>query len=186
MFIPTRRQFAPAHAGGRGAFPRGGFSLIELIIVLSIISVMAGMLAPVFAGSISSVQFRNARNDFIALVQFVQEAAIRGGREYRVCLDTKENAYWVEVLSAKNADGKYYEPLKDVFAQKHLLPDFISIGPVKARKSRTSKIVYFNCYPNGASDEAEVTFADRRNRGRKARIDISGTLGAVSVGRERQ
>lgn len=173
---------------GRGPFsPRriSGFSLLELIVVLALVSVIAGMVAPMFGSTMSSIQFRNARNDLIGLIQFVQEMAVRDSREYRVYLDKKENLYWVERLVEQKGTVKVFEPVKEFWGEKTRLPDYIELTQVRARKSRGSNEQYIGCYPNGASDEARVTIQDKRRRGRLMRLEVSGVLGRVDVVRER-
>ncbi len=161
-----------------------GFSLLELIVTLSIISVIAGMVAPMFSASIGTIQYRNARNDLIATLQFTQELAVRDGREYRVYIDKKEGAYWVEGLTEKDGPLKTFVPVTQAFGERHVLPEYIDLAQIKARKDRKSSDVFIGCYPNGASDEAQITLVDKRSRGRKSRIEVAGVLGKVSVTRE--
>jgi len=173
---------------GRGPFsPRcvGGFSLLELIIVLAMISIIAGMVAPMFGATMSSIQFRNARNDLIGLIQFVQEIAVRDSREYRVYLDKRENTYWVERLVEHKGTTKVFEPVTEFWGQKTRLPDYVELTQIRARKSRGGNELYIGCYPNGASDVAKVTIQDKRRRGRLMRLEVSGALGRVDVVRER-
>jgi len=176
---------ASAHAGRSCRLQSGGFSLLELIVVLSLIAVLTGMLVPMFSSSVSSIQFRNARNDFIARVQFVQELAVRDSREYRVCLDKDKNTYWVERLVAEDKGEKIFEPVEEDYALPALLPPFIELTKVKARKDRKSNTTYIGCYPNGASDRAEITFVDKRTRGRVVRMETLGVVGKVEVTKER-
>lgn len=175
---------APVPRGGRGAFS-AGFSLMELIIVLAMISILAGAVAPMFAASVGNIQFRNARNDLIALIEFTQELAVRDSREYRVYIDKKERSYWVESCIEKEGAFKTFAPVEQKFAEKQYLPDYVSITQVKARKSRASDGLFVGCYPNGASDEAQISLADTRERARKVRIEVSGPLGSVRVAKER-
>lgn len=166
--------------------PPHGFSLLELIVTLAIISVISGMVAPMFGASIGTIQYRNARNDLIAVLQFTQELAIREGREFRVYIDKRENAYWVEELAQKEGPLKTFVPVKESFGQRQVLPDFIDLTQIRARKDRKSSDVFVGCYPNGASDEAQITVVDKRSRGRSSRIEVAGVLGKVSVTRERR
>ena len=164
---------------------RSGFSLLELIVTLSLISVIAGMVAPMFGASIGSIQYRNARNDLIATLQFTQELAVREGREFRLYIDKQENTYWVEELVEKAGPLKTFVPVTSSFGQRQTLPEYIALAQIKARKDRKSSDVFIGCYPNGASDEAQVTVVDKRSRGRQSRIEVAGPLGKVSVTRER-
>lgn len=169
------------------ALPRrkGGFSLLELIVVLALISVMAGMVAPMFGASIGTVQFRNARNDLIATLQFAQELAVREGREYRFYLDKRAGAYWLEALAEHKGPIKTFVPVEAGFGQRQQLPEYVALSQVKARKDRKSPDVFIGCYPNGATDEGQITLVDKRRNGRSARIEVSGVLGKVAVTRER-
>lgn len=165
---------------------RRGFSLLELIVVLTLISIISGALAPMFGASIGSVQFRNARNDLIALLQFTQEIAVRDSREYRLYLDKNESAYWVEQLIEKNGATKTFAPVTAAYGQRKQLPPYVELTQIKARKDRRGRELFIGCYPNGASDEAQLTLTDKRSRGRKVRIDVTGPLGRVVVSKERR
>lgn len=59
---------------------RAGFSLIELMIVVLIAAVLAGMAAPAFGRLIESQRLTGTVNDFLASIQLARSEAIKRGR----------------------------------------------------------------------------------------------------------
>ena len=97
-------------AAKRGA---GGFTFLELIVVLSILAVLTAIIVPVFGNSVSALKRRSARGDFVAQVYFVQELAVRESREMRLYIDTRKGAYWIEGWVEGHGDDKAFSTLSD-------------------------------------------------------------------------
>ena len=72
---------------GREDAPARGFSLIELIVVLTILSLMLGVVVPIYHGSLSRTRSAGATRDFLATMKYAQERAVTDATEHRLYLD---------------------------------------------------------------------------------------------------
>jgi prepilin-type N-terminal cleavage/methylation domain-containing protein len=160
---------------------QSGFSLVEMIIVLSIIGIISAGVVPVYVSSMAGMRMRNAQNDFVALINFVQERAVTDGREYRLFLDPKEGTYWVEWHSGYDRDEKTFSIVEEPWGELHYLPERLEMERPKARKDRGSSAFYIACFPNGASDIATLRLRDRLNWRSRLTIKTEGAMGKISV-----
>ena len=164
----------------RGAYD--GFSLMELIVVLTLITVIAAVVVPLYSSSMAQVQLRDARNSFVSLITHAQERAVAESLEYRVYIDDKEGAYWVMRLAGMDKDEKIFKPVSGEFGRKMFFPPYLRVERIKAHKDRERRAYYIACFPNGASDRATVSFRDERNHSRAFRVATQGARGRVDVG----
>jgi prepilin-type N-terminal cleavage/methylation domain-containing protein len=150
---------------------RAGFSLIELVIVVTLLAVMAMTVTPVFTGSFGAARAENAARDLHAELVAARERAVTHVVEYRVYFDEKENTYWV-------AHGPFvakdeYAVIENIEGEIVAVPDRLLISDVTGRRaSRGARYIAF--YPNGATDVGEVELTDERDRNRTYRIETTG------------
>ncbi len=116
-----------------------GFTLIELIVVLVIMGIVAGVAIPRYAGSFDSIRFRNTMSD---LVSFLREARIKAmgtAGKYHVTMDLHRGVCW-------NDDKKILK-----------LPRNIEIftDKIEARDERTKIFAFF---PNGTALDEKLGF----------------------------
>lgn len=161
--------------------PRTGFSLLELIVVMAILGIITGMVVPIFATAFAGIQLRNARSNFLSVLYHTQERAVAESREFRMFLDTKENAFWVEYVAEMEDDEKIFEPVTEDFGLKQVLPPYLKFERIRAPKDRKHNAHYIGCYPNGACDRATIILQDIRSRESRFEIKTLGTLGQVEV-----
>lgn len=183
VFCRSKEPDAVDDAGNiplkRGAYD--GFSLMELIVVLTLVTVIAAVVVPLYGSSMAQVQLRDARNSFVSLITHVQERAVAESLEYRIYIDDKEGAYWVMRLAGMDKDEKVFKPVSGEFGRKMFFPPYLRVDRVRARKDRDRRAYYIACFPNGASDRATVSFRDERNRSRAFRVATQGAMGRIDV-----
>ena len=65
--------------------PASGFSLVELIVTVSVLALLGGLAAPAFSGMYQDAQRTTAVNGFIHSVFLARSTAITSGRTVTVC-----------------------------------------------------------------------------------------------------
>ncbi|MHC4330298.1 MAG: pilus assembly FimT family protein, partial [Planctomycetota bacterium] len=95
----------------------GGFTLLELILVMVILSTVLAMAAPSLRGFFASRQTHDTAAQILALTQLARSQAISGGVVYRLNFDTRQRTYW---LTAQQAGA--FEELRMGLGQVFTLP----------------------------------------------------------------
>ena len=116
-----------------------GSTLLELIVVLVIIGIVAGVAVPRFTGSFDSIRFRKTMNE---LVYFLREARIKAmsnAAATNVTFDLHGGYCW-------DGDGK-------IFIMPHEMEIFIDKN--EARNEQTRILTF---YPNGTALEDKLGF----------------------------
>jgi general secretion pathway protein H len=80
----------------QSSFDSAGFSLIELIVALSILSLIAGLVVPAFARALERAQFETALRQISNHLKLTRRHAISEFRESVFLLDTARGAAWID------------------------------------------------------------------------------------------
>ena len=167
---------------------RAGFSMLELIVTMTLLAVLTAAVVPLYASALPSIQIRNAQNEFITFLYLVQEMAVRESREYRLYFNEDDGTYWAMYkvyLSPKDPDWDpdeaQLEPAHGRLAEKRQLPRYLRISEAAAHRDKSQDGEYIACYPQGTCDQVKVTFQDERTKKKVFRIETIGPLGRVKV-----
>lgn len=152
-----------------------GFTLIELVVVLTLLAIMAMSVTPVFRGSFSGAQADHAARDLFADLKAAQANAVTEAKEYRVYFAPKENRYWTAHATRNRAGEVYFEPVPLLQDAVVRLPDRLVITKMKARPGEESGTGYLAFYPTGSSDIGAITLTDARDRNRAYVVETTGT-----------
>ncbi|NQT00657.1 MAG: prepilin-type N-terminal cleavage/methylation domain-containing protein [Planctomycetes bacterium] len=101
----------------------GGFTLVELLIVIAIISIAALTAIPMMS-SAASVQIRSASNMLAADLEYAKSMAISRAQYYSVVFDVSTDSYWIE----DQDDNPLPHPVKKGF---NYVIDFQNDGRLK-------------------------------------------------------
>jgi type II secretory pathway pseudopilin PulG len=178
---------APRAAEPRAARNRGlAFTLIELLAVLLIMALVAGLTLPNLSLGAERVVLGEAQ-DLASTFVFTRQRAVATATPHRVVVDLDEAAYWIEVepegpdaflaeplaspapgaqrkiqLVAPPTAALGFQPLPGPFGQPHLLREpvlFDSVETLAAGAVRSGRVeIVFDA--DGTADPALLVLAD--------------------------
>ncbi|HOJ33714.1 MAG TPA: type II secretion system protein [Candidatus Hydrogenedentes bacterium] len=161
----------------RGRTNLYGFTLIELTLVVIILGILAAGVAPLFAGSITTLREERATRDVVALLRHAGERAVIEGVEYRVYIDPEHDCYQLvrTQLAEKNGntDGKENDEVT------LRLPESLHFLKPEAAWDSTRESFYVPFAPNGSTGFATIPI--KVDNGDTLRITIKGTWNRIEV-----
>lgn len=101
---PTYRAMRAQLGIGRAGHA-GGFSLIELLIVLTIVAIVSGAVVVSFR-SLRRATARSAAGRLGAAIRYTYDRAVTTGSYYRLVFDLGEQQYWAERSEARFFIGR--------------------------------------------------------------------------------
>jgi general secretion pathway protein H len=153
---PTRDARRPARASGAGV------TLLELLIVLSIMAIAAALVLPMLGGGVSTGALKGAAREVAAGLRVARGQALATRQETRLILDLDRRTFQVERDPRTHALPKQIE-MKLFSAQSDLVSD--KVGAIRF-------------FPDGGSNGGRVTLAAGE---RKYDIDIDWLTGRVAI-----
>lgn len=168
-----------------------GFTLLELVVVLFILTLVTALVAPAFNRSFGPAQLKAATRDLAALCRFARTQAIVSQNVLEVVLDRRTNSYWLrrsEPIVGDLRDSDQATPaqspeqsVQNREARVRTLPTGVTLksviietGPL--REEERGAIMFF---PQGSSTGGEIWLADEKGRG--YRIVVESSVGLVHV-----
>ena len=165
-----------------------GFTLIELIIVASIIVVLVAVSTPRFRNTFRDLQLKDAAYNISKLIKYGQERAIIEERKYKLIFDFDKRFYLLFVETEEGAkeqssreeestpedtssSNKGWEKATGRFGGYFYLPEGINF------KGDKDKIIFL---PNGRCDKISLYLINKKNKiieiktnGRAAYVEVS-------------
>lgn len=149
-----------------------GFTLAELILVVILLTLVIGIVAPRFSDTIPAARLSRAGTEMHAVIQKVRADAVILVRSYQLNLDPDAGAYWVTVEEDPlKAPGEYVQaggPLRDVFQ----LPSGVVFGTISGAPASTTGTGYlFTFKPDGTVEGGSIVLSIPDGPSRTLTID---------------
>ncbi len=149
----------------------GGITLIELVVVMSIIAVMGVCLAPAIGEWLDNFRIRQAARDIASTLQRAKIKAISSCHECRVVLDANTETYQLQQGNlTQNSTSWDSEENRQVPRNVDIVKDATGFGTTKGN-------IQFN--PNATSTNGSIFIENAK--GKRYRIIILGSTGRVRM-----
>jgi len=155
-----------------------GFSLIELIIVLIIISLLTLLVTPSLTRTVRHMEVRSVAKKISSVLRFCRSNAVNKNKIYQVHFDLEANQ--LSVLSG----GEGGEPF--VVEKSYPLPKEIQIEKTDFGKTLSeASFPTLEFYPNGGSNGGEALVRSGESRGYSISVDFLTGIVTVDAAKEK-
>ena len=137
----------------KGARPAAGFTLLELVLVMLLVSLVMGLAAPSLRGFLAGRKSADAAAQVISLAYYGRTQAVSTGCNYRLNVDPVEKTYW---LTAQK--GTEFQALGTEMGRRFCLPE-----RVEARwlPTKTAVREYIEFFPDGRTEAGALQLVDQ-------------------------
>jgi general secretion pathway protein H len=163
----------------------GGYTLLELLVVLIILSLVSALVAPKLAGSLSSLNFKTAAKRLAASLRYARSQATSEKITYGVLLHIDENRLLI-IADPPALTETLHEIVSDEEQQikrasfVYELPSEIKIKKaVSADGEVASGLFSIFFFPSGGSSGGEVDLVNEK--GRRSKISVDFITGSVKL-----
>ena len=152
---------------------RSGVTLVELLIVVALVGLLAGITFPAVSSGIDSLRLRSATDAVVAFLNGGLNRAERRQQVVEVTISRAANALWL-----RSAEPGWVRTLE--------MPEGVSILTVLPKlPDETDLPRRFLLYPGGTAPRFGVELANRKGARRIVRVDPITGVPLVEVGEAR-
>ncbi len=134
-----------------------GFTLLELIVVMVILSTVLAMAGPKLRGFFGSRQLPDTAGQILALTQLAKSRAISDGIVYRLNFNTTRRIYWLTAWKKGS-----FQDIKSDFGRTYTLPKDMVLELDNLEQEGTDVFVEFK--PEGISTAGTIRLIERSGR----------------------
>ena len=157
----------------------GGFTLLEIILVMGMIFVMAAVVVPRFSDYVPALRVKKTTDRLFAWARKARADAALTGLRQRLVIDSKEKKYWLEVEMRPFKDPGKFSVVPGW--EEEALPDEIELETLEGLEddpdNSLHKVLEFR--PDGSAEDATITVAN--DRGDRATIKVVAATSRVYI-----
>ena len=174
--LPETAAASPARnrQSGEGVLAAPAFTLVELLLVLTILAVFSGSVVVSLSGRGDAVALRTAANDLAAAIRLAASRARLTGQAHRVVMAAENGPFHIEALP-DGEDGFVAAP--GMAGRERNLPKGVRVVELRDRDVRVDSPWSLEFFPDGSGFAGRVDMGSRYEK----LVGIEVTEGAVQV-----
>jgi prepilin-type N-terminal cleavage/methylation domain-containing protein len=149
MTLTTGRSAKPPR-------PAAGFTLLELVLVMLLVSLVMGMAAPSLRGFLIGRKSADAAAQVLALAHYARTQAVSAGAVCRLNVDPAARVYWLTMEK-----GGRFQELGTEFGRRFSLPEGVEACWTPLREAGHEYIEFF---ADGRTEAVSLQLTDREGR----------------------
>ena len=159
-------------AAGRD-FPPGGFTMLELTLVLGILALILALAAPRFRGFAASREVHDTASSILTLIKWARMQAIDEGRLFRLYVDMDLQEYWVA-----GQEGASFTRPRVSLGQRLLVPYGVTLRWENSQRYQQSQRNSQRDSQRNSPQGSYIEF-DPSGRAELAVLRVTGRLGTI-------
>jgi prepilin-type N-terminal cleavage/methylation domain-containing protein len=156
----------------------GGFTFLELVVVIAIMGIMMAVTLPRFSSSLSKATLGGTARALAGTIAYLRNAAAKEGRSYFLNIDLNNHQYWVTIINEEAdltlidlqesdvLDDEIYAEVSDAFVARTRLQKKVAFAQVMLEDgTRVSDgLVTIEFRPDGTADEVAIHLTNPKER----------------------
>ena len=162
---------------------RSAFTLVELMVVMAIMAILAGMAVPQFFGRSRAVALRQAARQLLDAARYAQHLAVTQRRHFRLVLDEREGSFEIQGQDKPQRQPDSYLKLKYGVIRAGRLPEGVRFGDIRIDSGEGTTTAdwdeqFIAFTPTGGADAAIIQIASEKT---VYSLLISSTTGRATL-----
>jgi len=131
------------------------FTLLEIILVVLVIGVIAGLTVPNFSRTYANLELKKGAEDLAYLMRYAAGRAVIKNIKTRLEFNPEFSKYWLaeEIKDSEEEEGGEFKKISGRLGKKNNVPSRIKI-------ELEEEFVYF--YPDGSMDKKYIYVCDEK------------------------
>lgn len=140
---------------------RGGFTLIELTIVIVILGVMLALIIPRL-GELGEANLKRSSRHLTGMIRFLKDESQARKAVYRLSFDVHEGRYWTEVMTLMSDQTVEFKRFSSEMASEGSLSGQTTFREVRVSSHPDEPYIQFT--PDGWVEQAFIYLRDGSDR----------------------